>query len=351
MVYIIGLMILGFNLQHWHLIITGIVICSIGEFMVAPGYMAFVSKLAPKENVSAYIGCNFISYMIGLLGGTFVFGYIVAYVAVDIETPYLFYGILISFALVLFFAFIIYYKTWGQDVIERAKKIRALEEGEDKELGIPSDYKEPIMFRIFENRLTAVLPLLLVPIVLFGSYSFGTFHYIGPEEEVTPPFTPDDYTIIDGSSFEFDGTLQEGNTASETIDIRIGEGEYLEEGELLKSITFDLTWEDEPDQDFGPFGLISLENQPDEFSLTVTEDDNYTETESDTNSQGSEGRITITFDFEHNTIESINGTGEWVVVVTLDYCGDFEDPTSFITDIDNSNNYELVVTTEIYTPK
>jgi MFS family permease len=79
MIYLIGLAIIGFTLQ-WAFVIVGIVIASIGEFIVAPGYMAFVSKLATKEKVSAYVGCNFISYMIGLLGGTIVFGSIVVYV-------------------------------------------------------------------------------------------------------------------------------------------------------------------------------------------------------------------------------------------------------------------------------
>ena len=129
LIYLIGLTILCFSLQQWPMMIFGIIILSIGEFLVAPGYLAFISKLAPKENVSAYIGCNFISYMIGLLGGTIVFGLVVAYVAVELEMPYFFYGILIAFGLFLMFAFTIYYQTWGQDVIARARKIREEEEG------------------------------------------------------------------------------------------------------------------------------------------------------------------------------------------------------------------------------
>ena len=65
-IYLIGMAIIGLTL-YWILVIFGIVVVSIGEFIIAPGYMAFVSKLAPKEEVSAYVGCNFISYLIGLL--------------------------------------------------------------------------------------------------------------------------------------------------------------------------------------------------------------------------------------------------------------------------------------------
>ncbi|MEE9151993.1 MAG: MFS transporter, partial [Thermoplasmata archaeon] len=94
-IYLIGMAIIGLTL-NWILVIFGIVVVSIGEFIIAPGYMAFVSKLAPKEKVSAYVGCNFISYLIGLLGGTFVFGLIVTYVGIELQMPHFFYGIILS---------------------------------------------------------------------------------------------------------------------------------------------------------------------------------------------------------------------------------------------------------------
>ncbi|UCE75416.1 MAG: MFS transporter [Methanomassiliicoccales archaeon] len=352
MIYLIGLAIIGYSLQ-WVLVIFGIVIASIGEFIVAPGYMAFVSKLAVKEKVSAYVGCNFISYMIGLLGGTFVFSLIVNYVGVELEMPHFFYGILLAFGLGLLITFVIYYWTWGQDIIERAKKIKEMEEGTDEKSETPSDYKEPIIFQIFDNKLSVIVCAILIPIVLFSTFSMGTLTFYPPEEEEEelPAFNVEDYNIIDGTSFGFSGTLSEGGSASETITIYIGEGEYLEEGEFLKSIRFELSWEDEPDQNVGPFGLISLENQPDEFLMSVAEGENFTKEDTGTNPHGGEGRIEITFNFDHDTIESINGTGEWEVEVTLDYCGDFEDPTGLYTEVDNSNSYNLVAITEIYTPK
>jgi hypothetical protein len=312
--------------------------------MVAPGYLAFISKLAPKENISAYIGCNFISYMIGLLGGSIVFGIIVAYVGVDLRMPYFFYGILISFALLLFFAFIIYYRTWGQDVIERAKKIREMEEGVKEDWGASDEYKEPIMFKIFDQKFVTVVPLLLVPVVLFGTFSFGTFNYIGPEEEVEEiPFDINDYIVTEGSSFDFAGDLVQGGSDSEIIIIEVGEGELLDEGELLKSISFLLTWEDE-----GNEGLLGQhQNPPDEFSITASLDENNTKTDSGSNPQDGEGSLELTFDFTHESAESVIGTGEWMWEVTLENVGDFTSPRF----TDNSNSYTLVVTTEIYSPE
>ena len=278
-------MVIGFSLQTWGLIITGIVICSIGEFMVAPGYMAFVSKLAPKENVSAYIGCNFISYMIGLLGGTFVFSLIVSYVGVDLMMPYLFYGILISFALILLFLFIIYYRTWGQDVLKRAKKIKELEEGEDKDLGIPSDYKEPVMFRIFDSNITAIVPLILVPIVLIGSFSFGTFEYIGPVEdgEIEAINWTRDYDLLSAGLSPKTGSSNENSESVEAIVI---------EQDNLKSITFTLTWTDEPDN------TPIYTNNPDEFSIeAVAPNGTPASGGPSENIQGGEGKVSATLQY------------------------------------------------------
>jgi MFS family permease len=339
-VYIMGLMIIGFFLQTWQLIIVGIIICSIGEFMVAPGYMAFVSKLAPKDNVSAYIGCNFISYMIGLFGGTLVFGLIVAYIAETLQMPYLFYGILISFALVLMFAFITYYKTWGKDVIERARKIRELEEGKDITPTMQDEKKEPFIFRLYETKIAGIAPLILVPIVIFASLSFGTFDYIGRDEddEGSGPKLTDwsRWTVTDGGPLTSSGQLQEGASTVETISV--GENNVL-------SIKFTLTWTDEPDQQYGP---RTYYNEPDTFSIQAQAPDG-TESRSETgsNPQGGSGEISVTINFSPDKDPYLNGTGSYNVTIELIECGDFfsNGPIGFT---DTENSWELAVEYEYY---
>jgi len=349
MIYLIGMAIIGFTL-HWITVILGIVVVSIGEFIIAPGYMAFVSKLAPKDKISAYVGCNFLSYLIGLLGGTFVFGLIAWYVGTVLEMPYFFYGIIISIGLGLLIAFVIYYWTWGQDIIERAKRIKELEEGVSEETEIPSDYKEPIIFQLFEKKISVIICAVLIPIVLLSTYSMGTLEFNEPfadDEEGPFPFDVDNYDAAIRPLDEFTGTLDEGQSITLIEIINIGEDEFLIEGELLKSITFDLTWEDEAD--YQP-GVTPWENQPDEFILAVSEGENFTDDKSGANTHGSEGHITISFEFEHDLTDSLSGTGEWIIEVTLDFCGNHEHPIFPLENADNSNNYDLVVTTEVYVP-
>jgi MFS family permease len=347
MIYLIGLAIIGFTLQ-WAFVIVGIVIASIGEFIVAPGYMAFVSKLATKEKVSAYVGCNFISYMIGLLGGTIVFGSIVVYVGAELEMSHFFYGILMAFGLFLLVVFVIYYWTWGQDIIARAKRIKEMEEGISEQTVIPSDKKDPILFRIFDSKLSVVICLVLIPVVLFSTFTMGTLTFYPPEEvdDGPAPFDPIDYNIIPRDLLSESGTLNEGQSIIFTETIGIGEGQYLGEGEFLRSITFDLTWEDGVYQP----GALVWDNQPDEFNMKVSEGTNFTDEKSASNPQNDEGRITVSFEFGHDTIQSHNGTGEWVIEVTLVLSGDYEHPFLPITNPDGTNDYNLVATTEVYTP-
>ncbi len=304
-VYLIGLIILGFSLRQWELIILGIIIASVGEFMVAPGYLAFISKLAPKENISAYIGCNFISYMIGLLGGTIVFSYIVNYVGVDLRMPYLFYGILISFGLFLIFAFTIYYRTWGQDIIERANKIKELEEGIGEKSDIISDYKEPFIFRLFDNNFTPIISLILIPIILFASFSMGTFNYIGPppkDGEVPPPKYHE--VVVIGTET---GYSQENGFSDVTFNIP-------EDQFRLLWVNCTLFWIDEISQYF------QGTNEPDEFRVSIITPNEETVAES-TFSTAQPVSASVSLNYTDENFKD-NYLGDWTIRVEAGTCGD-----------------------------
>ncbi len=340
MIYLIGLTIIGFTLQ-WAFVILGIIIASIGEFIVAPGYMAFVSKLATKEKVSAYVGCNFISYMVGLLGGTFVFGMIANYVGVVLEMPHFFYGILLSFGLILLVTFVIYYWTWGQDIIERAKRIKEMEEGIEYKPELPSEYKEPIMFRIFDNKISVVICVILIPIVLFSTFGMGTLTFYPPEEEEEPEINwAEDYDLLTGDPISISGESNEGEEKLESREIKEAN---------IKSITFTLTWEDEPNID------LRYNNEPDEFILAVESPDgkNYGP-QSGNNPQGGQGSIPITITFDPYIDPFLNGTGLYNITITCDYCGDqvlWRPSLGLQDEADDSNTWELAIEYKYYQKK
>jgi hypothetical protein len=337
-VYLIGLTLITFGLEILPLVFLGMVIYSIGEFMVAPGYLAFVSKLAPKEKVSAYIGCNFLASFTGIFGGALIFGLVAGAVGVNLARPHFFYGILMGFGLLILILFIVYYKAWGQEIIGRAKKIeamekcRSVEELEDKTAG-----KEPFLFKIFDKRATQVIAALLIPIVLIGSYAMGTNVFFPPDDDDDDKkwvFDPDDYNVIPGTFDDFSERSDENSESMETVII---------DESMVKSITVTLVWSDEPDAD------ALHDNQPDSFTLNVTAPNG---TFSD-DGPADNGNLEVKLNFAPTSPADPEGTGTYEIEIICGDCGD-QTPTGpnpfgrRRTFSDTENDWTLSVEYEYY---
>jgi len=318
LVYLIGMAIVAFFLESFWLVVLGIVIYSIGEFMVAPGYLAFVSKLAPKEKVSAYIGANFLATFFGIFGGALIWGLLSSYLAEGLHRPHMFYGIVLSAGLLVLFGFIVYYKAWGQDIIERAKKIQELEEGVkdsdfDKVVAAHSKPKrESILYRIFDMKGTPIVSVLLVPVMLISTYSLGTnylFPAVDDKEEITP-FNIEDYDPMGGPLFELDDYATDGQPLK-VEDYSIPE-------KMVASVTFKLTWTDEPNEGWIPQSP-GHENQPDTFTVDIQgPTDGLDAADTGTNEQGREGVIEFTMDVPVTEDGALNGTGDWEITISVD---------------------------------
>jgi MFS family permease len=333
-VYVIGLAIIGLTLQI-HMVILGIIVASIGEFMVAPGFLSFTSKLAPKEQVPAYVGATFVSTLLGITIGTLAFGVMADYVAITMRMPNFNYGIMVSMGLLLLVLFVLYNRAWGKDIVDRAKRIEAMEEGVVEK--VDDDYKEPVFFKLFDHRLTTIIPLILIPVILVLTYSIGTKTWYGVEEEEDVVFVPIDWSTYTLSSAEvegdFSGTLGEGASAEETVEI---------DQNNLGSVTFTLQFPDEPDAD----GRHN--NQPDVFSMDITYDG-----ESIGSDQGPSGSFSIKIDIEPpNEDPYDNNTGEYMIEITCVSTGDHEpfgpSPFNLRTITDNGNDWTLSIEYEFY---
>ncbi len=346
LIYLIGFILLAFFMQVWIIAILAIIIYSVGEFMVAPGYLSFVSKLAPKEKVSAYIGCNFLASFMGIFGGAFAFGLLVDAVGARMMRPHFFLGIVIAFGFFILLGFMIYYKKWGQDIVRRSKEIEAMDRGEEyvEELEeMREDYKAPFLFRIFDHKASMVMPLILIPLVLAGTFAMGTytFYGVGAEEEL-PAFSLDKLKVAAGPGNQSGNYLAEGESDVQTVSVP------LEKGQLLKSIEVSLTWEDEPDFQRVGISPRTWENQPDTFRLDVSQGE-VSYSEEGSNQHGSSKTITVSIEFSHQSAGSNNGTGEWTVTVTMVEAGDNVNSFSPLIYTDQGNEYDLTISTEIYT--
>ncbi len=310
-VYLIGLAWVSFTMQNPAIAIIGIVIYSIGEFMVAPGYLAFVSKLAPKEKISAYIGCNFLASFTGIFFGALIFGILTNIIAVGFERPHFFYGIIISIGLMVLVGFMFYYRAWGKEIIERAAKIKSEEEGihidEAREI-----HHEPFYLKFFDKRRSVIVPLTIIPIILFATFSIGQSTFFPPEE-------------IDGTADEIiyvENSTQIGSTG--TTNERSSESIILETQGTLTWINITFNWQDEP-------APRLQTNAPDEFEIELRSPNGTVMTDG----PGSGGSLRI--NYEVNETEKIGGA-DWTLVVTCNNAGDFIGPFGVIVRSNDPGN-------------
>lgn len=328
MIYLIGMTVVAFFMQNAIIAILGIFIYSIGEFMVAPGYLAFVSKLAPKEKISAYIGCNFLASFIGIWGGALLFGLISNFVAIELLRPHFFFGIVIAVGLMVLFGFMIYYNIWGQDIIERAAEIKAAEENIPIEEARHVAY-EPFFLKFMDKKRSIIFPVLIIPVILIATFAVGTDTFIGTDGQGDPSLDIlyEETTITVNTN---DNTAQ-GDTSE--LNIPTGEG-------LLTYINVSFQWQDEA------VNLPRLQvNQPDSFQISLLPP-NATSVADDGPSQNGnngQGSLSINYAVDDELSESIGE--DWIVEVTCTQAGNIEGRFGFRTIAqDNGNDWSAVIT-------
>lgn len=170
------------------------------------------------------------------------------------------------------------------------------------------------------DRGVITLGILITLISLGGAFALGDYTIPPPEEE------PDGDTWAEvTTNIEFTGTANEGSTAEETVT--------MDEKKVV-SMTFTLTWTDEPDAD--PFHT----NAPDTLSLGVESEFGSDE------KQDSGGRVEITFAAPSDKPWNMEGK-TWNVTITAVDCGDQQplipDPLGLRTWADGGNAYKLDV--------
>ncbi|MEM2899223.1 MAG: hypothetical protein QXT63_00370, partial [Thermoplasmata archaeon] len=114
----------------------------------------------------------------------------------------------------------------------------------------------------------------------------------------------------------------------------------------LKSVTFTLTWKDEPDT---KYIIRSYKNGPDMFQLKVVGPNNITAQSGMVGNKydpaGGEGKIVLKIDIQQNK-KGDNGTGTWKVTIV---CGDCGDQTGIaLAYVDDSNGWTLTPSYEYY---
>ena len=145
-----------------------------------------------------------------------------------------------------------------------------------------------------------------------------------------------EYKISSGGPLTKAGYLNEN---TETVEeIKVSEPNVI-------SITFILTWTDEPDQQYG---IRVYENEPDTFALKVQAPDGTEAKGGPTaNVHGESGEIIVPIEFYPYIDPYMNGTGTYNVTVECGECGE-SFTTGLIGFTDSGNEWELAVEYEYY---
>ncbi|MBN1389678.1 MAG: MFS transporter, partial [Candidatus Thermoplasmatota archaeon] len=327
-IYLLGLLVVAFFLFNPLVVFIGIIIYSIGEFMVAPGYLAFVSKLAPRSKVSAYIGCNFLASFMGIWGGALIFGLLSSSVAVGLERPHFFFGLVLAFGLLILTGFMVYYKAWGKDIIHRAAMIKAEEEGIDIEEA-REKHHEPFYLKFFDKRKSIIVPLLLVPVLLISTFSIGSNQF---------------YPAGETSKTEYE-IIWEANSISYRASDFVNEGQQFEftfEAPMMSTwINGSLSWTDEEVR-------VPLQNEPDSFKISLLDPEGQEVTSDGPSESGLSFSHQIDYERdEDGEIIEVNNTGTWTVLIECNNAGDVMGFFGFLTrEQDPGNDVDIDVRVE-----
>lgn len=282
--YVVGFLTIGFTTTSVAApafgIITflvGVCIFSVGEVLTHPSFLAYVTKIAPADKVSVFLGYGFLPIAVGLFFGAGVGGVLYGRFAQEAGQPALFWAIMSGVALVAVAALVLY-----NHFITPRPAAPAPAESRRRSFG------GVMPFAI------AVVAILLVPALI------GAASMVPTGEPVEAAGTDDG--ALDAANLatmalpEVTDSLAEGET-SEPIPFTFPEG-------ATGVATFTLSWTDEA----AP--TPATPNAPDTFRVKVTAPDgSVTESEEE-----SSGALELAIDGAMS--------GDYVVEVTLVDAGD-----------------------------
>ncbi|HVL87542.1 MAG TPA: MFS transporter [Candidatus Thermoplasmatota archaeon] len=287
-VYSVGVMTLGFS-NVFALAVVGVIIYTIGEYITHPGFLSYVSKIAPADRQSVYQSFGFLPIALGFFTGPLVGGILYGALATRAGQPRLFWAIIAAVGLLTIVAFQMYNRRY----VSREEPIP----GE-----APAPVRRAPATNVFAGRAAMGGVLLLVPVLLAAGAFSGTTPFVsrGADGDDLPP---GDLRLTTLSLRAIEDYTAEGRASR--VEVSLPE-------EASGNVSFRLRWRDEP-----PGAFPGSQNAPDTFRLRVTDPSGATfESEPRANPPAGEGTIVLTLPPQ----ERAGGT--YAVEIAAEACGD-----------------------------
>jgi hypothetical protein len=298
-----GLMVVAFSVAP-AMFVAGIIIFSIGEFMVHPNFIAYVSRFAPKDKVAIYMACIFLPIGVGnILGGLVQSQWYVTF-AIGMHQPKLYIASVAAVGVVTCMMFILYNRwRFGMDVEEGRRK--ASEGG------------------FLVRPITPVVVVCLAPMLVLAGAGGGT------EKVVFTGYGEDDEGV--GELVEVDHSFPAvtGEAGENTEEDRILNVEF----QRAISVSVTLTWTDEGSS------FVRGTNEPDEMGFLLTSPGG----ESFSSDISTSGSVSESFTLDESAAKD-HYTGEWTLTIICGDCGDDYAFGGFRSTADTSASFRCIVT-------
>lgn len=296
-----GFLIVGISLNPV-LFISGIIILSFGELVSYPAFLSYVSKIPPKDKRSIYMGYSFLPLAIAGITAPIIGGFLYYFIAENMAMGRLFWAIVASIGLVSASAFIQY------DYYYNKKK------------------------RKIKSKISANIPLFLIPVILIIAFSLGPdpiYRGVLSEEDLPDEVFDEITWKYQNKTYFIDGKLDESESI--TFDIHF-------ENMLIDQINLNLNWTDEKDIQ----RLRKFENRGDTFSAKIIIDKKIVDMNRFTNIKNKPGNINLKY-YRNKFIDEQIFNAK--VEIKLEKCNDFYPVIGFnlISIEDSSNTYDLEI--------
>lgn len=345
--YLVGIAMIGI-FRTPAMFIAGSVVLSLGELITHPGFLAYVTKLAPKDKTAVYLGYAFIPTGIGLVFGSQLGLSLYRSMAVDGGQPVLFWSGIVALGLLTVSLLLLYNlsRKWTGQIVAAllfGVGLFGLTKLAPGVLGIPTG--NPVgdaglvvqvvlltvavlfgafLFRAVRREAAAAAPptestgrgriardvgialvaILLVPLVIAGGIFAPTATSLrsgaGDDISATGSTAPGEAMA---ALLATDGSTNEGESTEATFNVT---------DDALAAVMVTLAWTDEGGS------TPATENAPDTFKVSVkAPDGTITQSEETANDAGTAGEIAL-----HVPLAAGAAAGEYTVTVTLVTAGD-----------------------------
>jgi dipeptide/tripeptide permease len=249
--YVVGFIVLGFTAAS-AFFVGGILLYSIGEVLTHPSFLSYVTKIAPPDKVSVYLGYGFLPIAVGLFFGAGVGGVLYGRFAQQQGQPAIFWAIMSGVALLTVAALLIYNRFITPKAPEAQQKKRGIV-GAAGTLGL------------------AVLALLMIPALIVAASA------VPGAQPVQAAGTTDDGALNAADLVTLQLAEQTGDAVEGADPVALT---FTLPDTATGEAVFTLTWTDEP------ASTPLHTNAPDTFKLHIMLPDGTTVVESEEESSG-----------------------------------------------------------------